>query len=254
MVPSTASFSSARSPPSLLTTSSTASTPAFHDQNHLSHSTSSTPSAVRMIEGGVSGIQYSIVDPDVQYQKFLIVVIQALSGTDPLRPPMYNPRLTDGGTVLEVSIPVSEVFSKANLLVHRNATWMMDDVGYYENRKQTRLGGLGPTIAQANSHFRGQPWTTVWRVPLVAPCDEIIGNYSITNFPTYMNEASQKHYPVLIEFKLKTIEQSVKKEAAINYGVWDESSGSSSEEFCSAPISRRRKRTKRGRKGAYKDP
>ena len=106
-----------------------------------------------MIEGGVSGIQYSIVDPDVQYQKFLIVVIQALSGTDPLRPPMYNPRLTDGGTVLEVSIPVSEVFSKANLLVHRNATWMMDDVGYYENRKQTRLGGLGPAIAQANSHF-----------------------------------------------------------------------------------------------------
>ena len=34
-----------------------------------------------------------------------------------------------------------------------------------------------------------------------------------------MNGASQKHYPVLIEFKLKTIEQSVKKQAAINCEV-----------------------------------
>ena len=134
MVPSTASFSSAQSLPSLLTTStvtsSAASTSAFHDQNYF-HSTGDTVSAVRMMEGGVPGLQYSIVHPNDQYQKILIIALQALSDTDPLHPHMYNPRLMDGETTLEISIPVSGVFSKDNLLVHKNATWMMEDVGYY---------------------------------------------------------------------------------------------------------------------------
>ena len=131
---------------------------------------------------------------------------------------------------------------------------MMNNIGYYDNHKQKQHGDLGPAITQANSHFCGQLWTTVWRVPLVEICDKIVGNYSITNFPACINEASQKHYPIIIEFKLKTIEQSVKQEVDINYQVWDDSSGADLEEFCSSPIPRRRKRTNRGREGAYKDP
>ena len=87
--------------------------------------------------------------------------------------------------------------------------------------KQTRLGGLGPAIAQINTYLSGQPWTTLWKLPLNEPCEEIVGNYSITNFPAKANSNGQKHYPVLVEFKMKTVEQSVKQEDTINATCWD---------------------------------
>ena len=129
---------------------------------------------------------------------------------------------------------------------------MRDSVGYYENRRQTRLGGLGPAIAQINSHFQGQTWKTTWRVPLSEKCDEVIGNYSINNFPTYANEANQFYYPVLVEFKLKTVEQSVKKEAAINFGVWEDFNGTNDSDY--GPNFKRR--DSKGGKGShcFKDP
>ena len=159
----------------------------------------------------------------------MIVLVQALSGTDPLRPPNFNPRLVGGGKFLELSVPVSRVLRDADLLVNRNASWMSSSVGPYENTKQTRLGGLGPAIAQVNTHFQGQDWFTTWKIPLAEVCDEIVDNYSICNFRTSANRAGQRFYPVLVEFKLKAIEQSVKKEAKINCGVWlDSDSGESS--------------------------
>ena len=174
-----------------------------------------------LVESGIPGIQYTYVDPDTQFQKYLIVLVQAPSGTDPLAPPDYNARLTEQGKFLELTIPVCSELSNAELLVHRNASWMQEGgARKYENRKQVRLGGLGPAIAVANTHFRGQPWCMVWKIPLSQVCDEIIGNYSITNFPTIANMVGQKHYPVVIEFKLKTVEQTVKRHAEVNAGVW----------------------------------
>ena len=185
-------------------------------------------SPVSALSSGVPGLTYTFVDPDVQFQKYLIVLIQAPSGTDPLSPPNYNARLTGNGKFLDVTIPVSPVLANAELLVHKNTSWMKEGSGTqslrgYDNRKHVRLGGLGPAIAVSNTHFNSQPWSTVWRVPLSQICDEIIGNYSITNFPAPPNQLGQRYYPVMVEFKLKTVEQTVKKEAEVNFGVWSDS-------------------------------
>ena len=178
-------------------------------------------SPVRLITNGIPGLTYNIVDPDNQYQKFEIVLLQAPSGTDPRHPPNYKARLTNGGTVLEIDITVASVMSDTEMLLNQNVAWMKE-ASLYENQRQTRLGGLGPVIAQINTHFANLPWTTVWRVPLKEACDEIVGGYSITNFPPeHMHPASTpQFYPVIVEFKLKTVEQSVKKEAEINCALW----------------------------------
>ena len=196
-------------------------------------------SVVSLVQSGIPGIQYTYVDPDTQFQKYLIVLVQAPSGTDPLAPPDYNARITDQGKFLELTIPVCAELGNADLLVHKQASWMQEGgARKYENRKQVRLGGLGPAIAVANTHFRGQPWCMVWKIPLSQVCDEIIGNYSITNFPANPNMAGQKHYPVVIEFKLKTNEQTVKRHAEVNAGVWqsdDEEENHSSKRARSEP-------------------
>ena len=185
------------------------------------------PDSALLIEAGYPGISYTMVDPSEQYQKYLMVNIQAPSGTDPLSPPNFNARLSGEGRTLELTVPVSPVFSTANLLTHRNATWMRNSHGSYENTRQTRLGGLGPAIAQVNTYLHGQPWTTVWHLPLSERCDEIVGNYAISNFPVRSNAAGHKFYPVVVEFKLKTVEQTVKREAKINAGVWADSDSDS---------------------------
>ena len=183
-------------------------------------------SVVSLVQNGIPGIQYTYIDPDTQFQKYLVVLVQAPSGTDPLDPPDFNARLTDNGNSLELTIPVCEELSKAELIVHKNAAWMQEGgPRMYENRKQVRLGGLGPAIAVANSHFHGQPWYTVWKVPLSQVCDDIIGNsYSITNFPASSNVVGHKHYPIVVEFKMKTVEQTVKRHAEVNATVWADSS------------------------------
>ena len=202
------------------------------------------PDAALLLESGYPGFQFVIVDPSNQYQKYLIVEVQAPSGTDPLNPPNFNATLTEGGRVLEIVIPVSSVFSDANLLVHCYAT-LMNESRDYENHRQTRLGGIGPAIAQVNTYLNAQSWSTVWRLPLSEPCEAIIGNYSISNFPTRANRLGQKFYPVIVEFKLKTVEQSVKHEAKINIGVWkeDDSDSDSDDElfrsYLSPPKSKR---------------
>ena len=83
---------------------------------------STAGSVVSLLQSGIPGIQYAYVDPDVQFQKFLIVLIQAPSGTDPLDPPDYNARLTEQGKFLELTIPVCQELSNAELLVHKNAS------------------------------------------------------------------------------------------------------------------------------------
>ena len=115
--------------------------------HHVVPRLGSAPPAALLLEVGYPGIQYTIVDPGNQYQKYLIVKIQCPSGTDPLMPPNFNARLQDGGITLEMTVPVTDIFSNTNLLVHRNATWMRDGDSY-ENARQTMLGGLGPAIAQ----------------------------------------------------------------------------------------------------------
>ena len=91
----------------------------------------------------------------------------------------------------------------------------------YNSKRQTRLGGLGPTIAQV----KGNSPTTItpsikWTIPLSERCDELIGSYSINNFPGDRNEYGQTFFPILMEFKLSTVEQNVKKETRINSCVW----------------------------------
>ena len=60
------------------------------------------------------------------------------------------------------------------------------------------------------------------------PCDELVGNFSITNFPSEANTMSHhKYYPLPCEFKLRAVEQSITQYMCINTGVWfsDDSEG-----------------------------
>ena len=90
----------------------------------------------------------------------------------------------------------------------------------YRTKKQTRLGGLGPAIAQLQNHYNGQDPHTTWDLPLAEPCDEIIGSFSINNMPAPPNQYNQTFYPVFIEFKLSTVEQRVKKQSRVKRGLW----------------------------------
>ena len=82
------------------------------------------PDAALIMASGYPGYQYSIVDPDSQFQKYLIVVIQALSGTDPLNPPPYSATLTQDGTILSVNVPMSHMFTRENLMLNQKVSWM----------------------------------------------------------------------------------------------------------------------------------
>ena len=175
-----------------------------------------------LINSGIPGYSYTFVDPDEQYQKYLVVIIQALSGTNPSKPPDLRATITDEGTSLTDCLPISPVFLSTNLMVHKGVSWMKArNEAEYNSKRQTRLGGLGPTIAQVkgNSPTTSTP-SIKWTIPLSERCDELIGSYSINNFPGDRNEYGQTFYPILMEFKLSTVEQNVKKETRINSCVW----------------------------------
>jgi hypothetical protein len=88
-----------------------------------------------------------------------------------------------------------------------------------ETYKSTRLAGLGPAIAQVQAHCNSTEIFTEWRIPLSEKCDAIVGSYSINNFPSG-DAYGPTFSPVLVEFKLSTVEQRVKKEAKIEKGLW----------------------------------
>ena len=162
-----------------------------------------------------------MVDPDEQYQKYLMVVLQALSGTDPMNPPDIQALIQDNGMTLKLIVPITPVMTNTELMVHKKVSWMSSkNEQQYTSKRQTRLGGVGPAIAQVLGYSKGQPPSIAWHVPLSERCDAIIGNYSINNFPSSKNQYGQQFFPVLMEFKLSTVEQNVKKEARVNSGLW----------------------------------
>ena len=57
-------------------------------------------------------------------------------------------------------------------------------------------------------------------LPLSDPSESIAGNYSSTNFPAQPDDLGHKFHPVVVKFKLKSVEQTVNREARINSGVW----------------------------------
>ena len=94
-----------------------------------------------------------------------------------------------------------------------------------QHYKNTRLAGLGPAIASLQGHFNGPDVSTVWNLPLSEPCDELIGSYSINNFPgarSVTGRGGSSFCPVVVEFKLSTVEQRVKKRARVTTGLWDD--------------------------------
>ena len=200
---------------------------SFSSTNSSSENTSCSP-ATLLLNSGIPGYSYTFVDPNEQYQKYLCVVLQALSGTDPLHPPDLSPTITDVGMSLTVQIPISPVFLSTDLMVHRNVSWMnSNNDNEYNSKRQTRLGGLGPVIAQVKGNTPSSPPPSIeWTIPLSERCDELVGSYSINNFPAERNQYNQTFYPILMEFKLTTVEQNVKKESKINSGLWVDDSTS----------------------------
>jgi hypothetical protein len=179
-----------------------------------------TPKSALLLKNGFPGYQYTVVEPNNQYQKYLIVVIQALSGTSPVQPPRYQPTLEEDGTILKVQVPLSPVFNNTNLLTNSKVSWMSNATnGNLVEYKNTRLAGIGPAIAQVQAFCNSNEMYTEWRLPLGERCDEIIGSYSINNFPSG-DRFGPTFSPVLVEFKLSTVEQRVKKEAKVEQGLW----------------------------------
>ena len=161
--------------------------------------------AALLLSNGFPGYQYTIVDPDSQYQKHLLVVIQALSGVDPINHALYSATLSQDGMTLHVKIPLSPVFLKTKLMVNKRVSWMSsNNPEEYMTKKHIRLGGLGPAIAQVQSVVTNEILYTTWNLPLSEACDEVVGGYSINNFPAAPNAYNQSFYPVLIEFKLSS--------------------------------------------------
>ena len=158
----------------------------------------------------------------------MIVILQALSGTDPMRPPDLQPQIVDDGMSLLLHMPITPTLLCTEKMVSKNVSWMSSNSSeQYHSKKQTRLGGLGPAIAQVKCYSKTTVPTVQWKIPLVEPCDEIIGNYSINNFPAERNDYGHQFFPVLMEFKLSTVEQNVKKESRVNSGLWvDDEDGS----------------------------
>ena len=114
------------------------------------------PKSAAFLEASYLGIQYVITDPDSQYQKYLIIVIQLPSGIDPLNPPNITGVLHQGGQRFDITIPVCEALQTEDLLVNRKAPWMTvggSDPSMYYSAKTTCLVGLGPTIVTANTFY-----------------------------------------------------------------------------------------------------
>jgi len=124
------------------------------------------PDAVSLLSNGIPGYQYTIVDPSNQYQKYLIVVLQVLSGTDPTNPPRYSPVLVEDGNTLRVKVPLAPVMINEEMMTDARVSWMREGGGGsgYQQYKNTRLAGLGPAIAQVNGFFNGKPLSTTWLV------------------------------------------------------------------------------------------
>ena len=58
----------------------------------------------------------------------------------------------------------------------------------YNSKRQTRLDGLGPAIAQVRGNNpTDTPPSIKWTIPLSERCDELIGSYSVSNFPSKKN-------------------------------------------------------------------
>jgi hypothetical protein len=76
--------------------------------------------AVTLLSNGIPGYQYTIVDPSNQYQKYLIVVLQVLSGTDPTDPPRYSPILVEDGNTLSIKVPLAPVMINEELMTDAN--------------------------------------------------------------------------------------------------------------------------------------
>ena len=197
------------------------------------------PAASLLVEEGIPGIQYCMVDPDLQYQKFLIVVVQALSGVDPSSPPSYSPTLSECGEFLEIRVPVSSVVLDDRLLVHPQAAWMKEGSAYSSDRT-ARLAGIGPAIAELKTYYRSEELVMTRSIPLSSRCSELCGNYSISNFAAPKSTSGKKYRPVFVKFKLRLEEQAVKKRAAIKVS-YIESSGDESDSEHSGRASRRRK-------------
>ena len=80
--------------------------------------------ATLLINTGIPKDSYIFVNPDEQYQKCPVVVIQVLSGTYPSNPPDLQATITDEGMILTVQLPISPVFLSMDLMVHKNVSWM----------------------------------------------------------------------------------------------------------------------------------
>ena len=195
----------------------------------MTSSCGTTPDAVTLLTNGIPGYQYTIVDPSNQYQKYLIVVLQVLSGTDPSNPPRYSPVLLEDGCTLQIKMPLAPVMINEEMMTDARVSWMKDGGGGegYKQYRNTRLAGLGPAIAQVNGYFNGQPLTTTWDLPLSEPCEKLIGSYSINNFPAPKGSGrfGATFSPVVVEFKLSTVEQRVKKQSRVSAGIWEEDGG-----------------------------
>ena len=109
-----------------------------------------------------------------------------------------------------------------HLLTHSCVAWMKQGTEY-EADKNTRLASLGVMTADLQNHVGTHDITLDWSLPLSVKCSEVVGNYSIANFKAKKNRYNQRHYPVIIEFKLKIQEQSVKSMAAIQASAWVDS-------------------------------
>jgi hypothetical protein len=184
------------------------------------------PDAVTLLSTGIPGYQYTIVDPSNQYQKYLIVVLQVLSGTDPTDPPRYCPVLVEDGNSLRIKVPLAPVMINEELMTDARVSWMREGSGdtTHQQYKNTRLAGLGPAIAQINGFFNGKALSTTWDLPLSEPCEKLIGSYSINNFPAQNGSGrfGSSFSPVVVEFKLSTVEQRVKKQSRVSTGLWED--------------------------------
>ena len=181
------------------------------------------PSADLLIKSGFPAIQYETVDNANQFQKYLIVCVQVLSGTDPTDPPSYNPELSDDGMTLNIKVPVSPVLTDPHLLTDPRAAWMKNGSSY-EADKNARLASLGLMVADLQSCVGTTDITMDWSLPLSVKCSEVVGNYSIGNFKATKNKHNMRFYPVIVEFKLKVSQQSVKSMGMIQASAWMDSS------------------------------
>ena len=148
-----------------------------------------------LVEAGIPGLQYSVVDSSL-FQKMLVVVLVAPSGTDPNKPPSFSPLLLDDGFTLQVKVLISPVLFDPSLMTNENCSWMLKD-GAYAQDAATRLSGLGPAVADLKKYL-GESRTVTWKIPLKEKCSKVIDNYSISNFPSRSNPP---FYPVMVEFK-----------------------------------------------------